>query len=160
MSFLRYLMLLSLIFWLGGLIFFAFVVAPAAFSVLPTRHLAGNVVARSISGLHWIGIVAAIVYLLSSVLYTRMISGDFRVLAARNLIIVLMLALTLISQFGIMPSMDSLRASLGEIDSVPPDNPARMQFDALHVWSTRMEEGVLLLGLVATYLTANALAKA
>jgi len=160
MSFLRYLMLLSLIFWLGGLIFFAFVVAPAAFSVLPTRHLAGNVVARSISGLHWIGIVAAIVYLLSSVLYTRMISGDFRVLAARNLIIVLMLALTLISQFGIMPSMDSLRASIGEIDSVPPDNPARMQFDALHVWSTRMEEGVLLLGLVATYLTANALAKA
>jgi len=160
MSFLRYLMLLSLIFWLGGLIFFAFVVAPAAFSVLPTRHLAGNVVARSISGLHWIGIVAAIVYLLSSVLYTRMISGDFRVLAARNLIIVLMLALTLLSQFGIMPSMDSLRASIGEIDSVPPDNPARMQFDALHVWSTRMEEGVLLLGLVATYLTANALAKA
>jgi len=160
MSFLRYLMLLSLIFWLGGLIFFAFVVAPAAFSVLPTRHLAGNVVARSISGLHWIGIVAAIVYLLSSVLYTRMISGDFRVLAARNLIIVLMLALTLISQFGIMPSMDSLRASIGEIDSVPPDNPARMQFDALHVWSTRMEEGVLLLGLVATYLTANTLAKA
>jgi len=159
MSFLRYLMLLSLIFWLGGLIFFAFVLAPAAFSVLPTRHLAGNVVARSITGLHWIGIVAAVVYLLSSMLYARIMSGSFRFLAARNVIIVLMLALTLISQFGIIPRMDTLRASIGEIDSVPPDDPARMQFDTLHVWSTRVEGGVLLLGFVAAYLTANALAK-
>jgi len=53
--------------------------------------------------------------------------------------------------------MDALRASIGEIDSVPPDNPARMQFDALHVWSTRVEGGVLLLGLVVVYLTASAL---
>jgi|SRR5579862_465364 len=159
MSLLRYLMLLSLIFWLGGLIFFAFVVAPAAFSVLPTRHLAGNVVARSITGLHWIGIVVALVYLISSVLYTKMMSGSFQFVTARNVIIVLMLALTLVSQFGIIPRMDSLRASMGEIDSVPPDNPARMQFDALHVWSTRVEGGVLLLGFVAAYLTANAFAK-
>jgi hypothetical protein len=151
-------MLLSLIFWLGGLIFFAFVLAPAAFSVLPTRHLAGNVVARSISGLHWIGIVAAFVYLLSSMIYTRMMSGSFHFLGARNVIIVLMLALTLASQFGIIPRMDTLRASIGEIDSVPIDNPARMQFDALHVWSTRVEGGVLLLGFVAAYLTANAFA--
>jgi uncharacterized membrane protein len=159
MSFLRYLMLLSLIFWLGGLIFLAFVVAPAAFSVLPTRHLAGNVVARSINGLHWIGLLAGVVYLFSSVLYTRAMSGSFRVLTARNVIIVFMLALTLISQFGIIPRMDTLRASIGEIDSVPADNPPRMQFDALHVWSTRVEGGVLLLGLVAAYLTANAFAK-
>jgi len=32
-----------------------------------------------------------------------------------------------------------------------------MQFDALHVWSTRVEGGVLLLGLVTVYLTAHAL---
>jgi hypothetical protein len=158
MSFLRYLMLLSLIVWLGGLIFFAFVVAPSAFSVLPSRHLAGNVVARSINGLHWIGIVAGIVYLLSSVLYARVTTGTAHAFAARNIIVVLMLALTLISQFGIIPRMDGLRASIGEIDAVPPDNPIRMQFDALHVWSTRVEGGVLLLGLVAAYLTANAFA--
>ncbi|HXY13328.1 MAG TPA: DUF4149 domain-containing protein [Terriglobales bacterium] len=159
MSFLRYLMLVSLIVWLGGLVFFAFVVAPAAFSVLPTRHLAGNVVARTINGLHWIGIVAAVVYLLSSVLYSRLTMGSLRLFAARNAIIALMLLLTLISQFGIIPRMDALRASIGEIDSVPPGNPARLQFDALHVWSTRVEGGVLLLGLVAAYLTSNAFAK-
>jgi len=83
--------------------------------------------------------------------------GTAHIFAARHVLICLMLALTLISQFGIIPRMDTLRASIGEIDSVPPDNPVRMQFDALHVWSTRVEGGVLLLGLVLVYLTALAL---
>ena len=52
MPFLRFLMLLSLVVWIGGLIFFAFVLAPTAFSVLPTSHLAGNVVGRALGKLH------------------------------------------------------------------------------------------------------------
>jgi uncharacterized membrane protein len=154
MSFLRYLMLLSLIVWLGGLIFFAFVLAPTAFSVLPSRHLAGTVIGRTLGSLHWMGIFSGIVFLASSILYSRLTKGTAHVFAARNVLICLMLALTLISQFSIIPRMDTLRASLGEIDSVPPDNPARMQFDALHVWSTRVESGVFLLGLVLVYLAA------
>jgi hypothetical protein len=157
MSFLRYLMLLSLIVWLGGLIFFAFVLAPAAFSVLPSRHLAGTLVGRSLGTLHWMGIVSGILFLVSSILYSRLTTGTAHGFAARNLLICLMLALTLISEFGIIPRMDTLRASIGEIDSVPPHDPLRMQFDALHVWSTRVESGVFLLGLVVVYLTASAL---
>lgn len=151
-------MLLSLIVWLGGLIFFAFVLAPTVFTVLPTRHQAGNVVARSLSTLHWMGIIFGIVFLASSIAYSQIVKGTPRVFAGRHVLIVLMLLLTLVSQFGIMPRMDTLRASVGEIDSVPPDNPTRMQFDALHVWSTRVEGGVFLLGLVVVYLTASALA--
>jgi hypothetical protein len=154
MSFLRYLMLLSLVVWLGGLIFFAFVLAPTVFTVLPTRHLAGNVVARSLGSLHWMGIISGLVFLVSSLLFSQLSRGTPKVFAARNVLIVLMLLLTLVSQLSIMPRMDGLRASVGEIDSVPPDNPVRMQFDALHVWSTRVEGGVLLLGLVAVYVTA------
>jgi hypothetical protein len=145
---------LSLIVWLGGLIFFP-VVAQAAFSTLPSRHLAGNVVGRSLGALHWMGIVSGVIFLASSMLYSRFTKGTTQIFAARHLLICVMLVLTLISQFGIIPRMDSLRASIGEIDSVPPDNPARMQFDALHVWSTRVEGGVLLLGLVVVYLTAS-----
>ncbi len=154
MSFLRYLMLLSLVVWVGGLIFFP-VVAQTAFSVLPTRHLAGTVVGRSLGILHWMGMVSGIVFLVTSLAYSRFRTGTAHVFAARNLLICIMLALTLISQFGIIPRMDALRASIGEIDSVPPDNPVRMQFDALHVWSTRVEGSVLLLGLVVAYLTAS-----
>jgi len=151
MTFLRFLMLLSLIVWIGGIIFFV-VTAPTLFAVLPTKHLAGSVVNRSLSILHWMGIVSGIVFLASSMLYARF--AGTRVFGLRQVLLCVMLALTLTSQFGVMPRMASLRATMGEIDSVPPNNPDRMQFDALHVWSTRLEGSVLLLGLVVVYLTA------
>jgi Domain of unknown function (DUF4149) len=155
MTFLRFFMLLSLSVWIGGLIFFP-VVAQTAFSVLPTRQLAGLVVGHSLVILHWMGIISGIVFLVSSLFYSRLSVGSARPLAAGHILIVLMLALTLISQFSIIPRMDTLRASIhSEVDSVAVDNPARAQFDILHVWSTRVEEGVLLLGLVLVYLTAR-----
>ena len=147
MSFLRFLMLLSLVCWIGGLIFFAFVLAPTAFSVLPTTHLAGNVVGRALGKLHWIGVVSGVVYLMSSLLYSRLTDGSAHMFAARHVLLCAMLGLTLISQFGIIPRMDTLRASLGEVSAAPIDNPERVQFDALHVWSTRVEGAVLLLGI-------------
>ena len=155
MSFLRYLMLLSLVVWIGGLIFFAFVVAPTAFQTLPSTHLAGNMVGRALGKLHWIAIVSGIVFLLSSLLYARLTDGTAHVFAMRHVLICLMLALTLFSQFWIIPHMDTLRAQVGDFATVTLDNPARVQFDALHVWSTRVESAVLLLGLVVVYLTAS-----
>jgi uncharacterized membrane protein len=157
MSFIRYLMLLSLVVWIGGLIFFAFVVAPTVFQVLPNIHVAGNLVGRALGKLHWIGIISGLVFLASSLLHNRLADGTAHLFAMRHVLVCLMLGLTLISQFWIIPRMDTLRASVGDFASVALDNPARVQFDALHVWSTRVEGGVLLLGLVTVYLTACAL---
>ncbi len=154
-------MLLSLVCWIGGLIFFAFVLAPTAFdipAVLPNKHLAGNVVGHALGKLHWIGFIFGIVYMISSLLYSRFSDGTAHVFAPRHVLLCLMLGLTLISQFGIISRMDPLRASLGEeIESVPIDNPVRSEFDSLHVWSVRVEGAVLLLGLVVAYLTAQQL---
>jgi uncharacterized membrane protein len=155
MSFLRYLMLLSLVVWIGGLIFFAFVVAPTAFQVLPTTHLAGNLVGRTLAKLHCIAIISGLVFLLSSLLSNRIAAGTAHVFALGHFLICLMLVLTLCSQFWIVPRMDALRAQVGDFASVALDNPLRVEFDALHAWSTRVEGAVLLLGLVAVYLTAN-----
>jgi len=156
MTFVRFLMLLCLIVWLGALIFFP-VVAQTSFSVLPSRHLAGNVVGRSLGILHWMGIISGFVFLACSLIYSRLSTGDFHFLAARNLLICLMLVLTLISQFSIIPRMDGLRASIGgEMDSVPMDSPVRTQFDSLHVWSERVEQAILLMGLVVVDLVASA----
>jgi len=159
MSFLRFLMLLSLVVWLGGLIFLAFVEVPTAFTpgLLPTRHMAGSIVGRSLDLLHYMAIVSGIVFLAASMLYSRMATGNARPLAARHLLIVLMLLLTVISQFAISPKMHALRAEVSVIDNVPLDNPLRREFDRLHVWSEKFEEAVLLLGLVALYTTAQAL---
>jgi hypothetical protein len=154
-------MLLSLVAWIGGLIFFAFVLAPTVFApgVLPNTHLAGNVVGRALGKLHWIGIFSGLIFLASSLLYSRITDGTARVFAMRHVLICLMLGLTLLSQFWIIPRMDVLRATVSDFAAVPIDDPARMQFDALHVWSTRVEKTVFLLGLVAIYLTASALYK-
>jgi uncharacterized membrane protein len=114
MSFLRFLMLLSLVVWLGGLTFFAFVIAPTAFQVLPNTHVAGNIVGRSLTKLHWIAIGSGIVFLLSSLLYSRVSDGAAHVFAMRHVLICLMLGLTLFSQFWIIPRMDTLRAQVGD----------------------------------------------
>jgi len=159
MSFLRFLMLLSLVVWLGGLIFFAFVLAPTVFSpgLLPSRQMAGSIVGRSLDRLHYMAIVSGTVFLIASMLYSRIASGNARPLAARHVLIVLMLLLTVVSQFAISPKMHVIRAEAGVIDDLPPDNPLRVEFDRLHVWSERVEVAVLLLGLVALYVAAQAL---
>jgi len=159
MSFLRFLMLLALVVWLGGLIFLAFVEAPTAFSpgLLPTRHMAGSIVGRSLDVLHYMAMVSGIVFLVASMVYSRTTTGSARPLAGRHLLIALMLVLTVISQFAISPKMHAIRAEVGVIDNMPLDNPLRVEFNRLHVWSEKFEEAVLLLGLVATYLTAQAL---
>lgn len=159
MSFLRFLMLFALVAWIGGLMFFAFVLAPTVFApgVLPNTHLAGNIVGRALGKLHWIAITSGIIFLASSLIYSRLTEGTAHVFALRHVLICVMLGLTLLSQFWIIPRMDMLRASVADFATVPPDNPARAQFDALHVWSTRVEGAVLLLGLIAIYVTAGAL---
>jgi uncharacterized membrane protein len=159
MSFLRFLMLLSLVVWLGGLIFLAFVEAPTAFSpgLLPTRHLAGSIVGRSLDVLHYMAIVSGIVFLITSMTYSRMTAGTAHPLAGRHLLVGLMLLLTLISQFAISPRMHAIRTQAGIIDGLPLDSPLRVEFNRLHVWSEKFEEGVLLLGLIALYMTAQSL---
>jgi hypothetical protein len=155
MTFLRFLMLISLTVWIGGIIFLSFVEAPTAFSVAPTRHMAGTVVGHSLSILHWMGLFSGVVFLGSSMLLSSLTSGSAQPLAARHILILAMLLLTAISQFGVSPKMAALRAQFGDIDTVPATDPGRLQFDSLHVWSVRLEVAVLALGFIVIYLTAR-----
>jgi uncharacterized membrane protein len=156
MNFLKFVMLLALVVWVGGIIFFAAVVAPAVFTVLPTRHLAGQVVSRSLNALHWMGLCSGLLYLGASMWYSRMESGFTHPFATRNVLVMLMIALTLISVFVLSSKMMTLRANIGVIDDVPQNDPRRTQFNALHRWSTRLEIGVLAMGIAVLYLTGKA----
>jgi len=148
-------MLLSLTVWIGGILFLSFVEAPTVFSVVPTRHMAGTVVGHSLSIMHWMGLFSGVVFLGSSMLLSSLTSGSAQPLAARHILILVMLLLTAISQFGVSPKMASLRAQFGDIDVVPATDPGRLQFDSLHVWSVRLEVAVLALGFIVIYLTAR-----
>jgi hypothetical protein len=155
MTFLRFLMFLSLTVWIGGIIFLSFVEAPTAFHVLPSRHMAGTVVGHSLGILHWMGLFAGVVFLGSSMLLSSLTTGTAQPFAARHILIILMLLLTAVSQFGISPKMAALRAQFGDIDTVLVTDPGRVQFDALHKWSVRLEVAVLALGLGALFCTAR-----
>jgi hypothetical protein len=150
----RFLMLLSLVVWLGGIVFFGFVVAPALFSILPSRELAGSVVQRSLGVLHWIGIASALVFLIASTLDALNTPG-VRYGVSRNIIMTIALGLTLVSQFWVTRTMQRLRVEMGTIDTVSATDPRRVMFDRLHTASTSLEGGVLLLGLTTLFLVAK-----
>ena len=150
-------MLLALVVWLGGLIFFSFVVAPTVFSVLPTRDLAGNVVNRSLAILHIMGLVCGVVFAAASMGYSALHSGSAEPFAPRHLLIYAMLILTLIAQFGVAPRMAARRTSMGVIDNVPQSDARRVEFNRLHHWSTRLGGSIFFLGLGVLFLTARRL---
>ena len=159
MSVIRFLMLLSLVVWVGGIIFFAFVVAPTVFhpGILPSRHLAGAVVSRSLGILHAIGLTCGLVFLVTSMIDSQVITGSVAPFAGRNLLVYVMIVLTLVSMFAISSRMLNLRNDMVFIDNVPHDDPRRVEFNRLHEWSTRLESGVLLLGLAVIFLTSRRL---
>ena len=159
MSIVRFLMLLALVIWVGGIAFFAFVLAPTVFhpGILPSRQLAGQVVSRSLGMLHWIGIGCGVVFLVTSVVDSQVTTGLASVFSGRNLLVSAMIVLTLVSVFAIAKPMLALRNDMVFIDNVPHDDPRRVEFNRLHEWSTRLESTVLLLGLAVIYLTARRL---
>lgn len=153
-TFLRYLEFLSLTIWVGGIIFFSFVVAPALFTRLPGIDEAGSVVSVVLPRLHWLGLICGAVYLASALALMRSARAFGRVGA---LAVIAMLVLTLIAQLGIIPRMNTLRAEMGSVERTPVTNPLRKQFDHLHVVSVWLEGAVLLVGLTAIFFTVREL---
>ena len=147
---LRAVMLLGLIVWIGGIIFFALVLAPTLFSVLPVQ-LAGNVVSPTLTKLHWIGLFSGGIFLVCSLAYNYARPSQPRLFGATHLLVLLMLILTAVSQFVITPRMRELREGPSGLNA--PN--ARADFNRLHMWSTRTEGGVLLLGLLVVIVTAR-----
>jgi hypothetical protein len=149
---LRFLQFFSLGTWLGSILFFSFVVAQGAFSVLPNSDLAGALVGYSLARMHVIGVVAGIVYLLATAALERSVGALGHPAA---LLVFAMVVFTIVSQHGVIARMDVLRLQMGSVAATPRDNPLRIAFDRLHQYSVWLESAVLLSGLVALFLTAR-----
>lgn len=138
--------------WIGAIVYFAAVVTVGAFALLPNQDLAGAIVGYTIGGLHDFGIVAAVIYLLAAVLLRRSPKG-FATPAAIG--VELMLLATLVSQEIVIPRMNVLRARMGSVAATAATNPLRAQFGRLHGVSVDLEVAILLIGLVALFLTVR-----
>ena len=151
-STLRFLQMLALGAWLGAIIYFAAVVTRDAFAVLPNRDDAGVLVGSTLGGLHGMGVIAAVIYLGASLGLARSLRALVRPAAIG---VILMLLLTLASQRIVMPRMAALRTEMVSVEATPSSDARRAEFDRLHAISVDLEVGVLLIGLVALFLTVR-----
>ncbi len=157
----RTLLMLALIVWLGGEIFFPVVAAVTFGQLAPNTHAAGQIVGALLRILHTMGMVAGLVALALMALAPAWGIYKARAILAGMILVVLMIGLTAYSQYGIIPRMERDRvATGGAIDLAPADNPARIDFNRLHQRSTYVEEAVLLLGIAVVALVASAETKA
>ena len=122
------------------------------FPVVSNNDLTGALVGYALGRLHMMGIVAGVVYLLSTAAAEKSLGSLVRPAA---LLVFLMLVCTMISQYGVIARMDMLKLQMGSVSATPADNPLRVSFDRLHMYSVRLESAVLLSGLVALFLTVR-----
>ena len=153
----RLLQLLSMVVWAGGLIFFAFVLAPTAFHTLPTIHLAGEVVGASLKLFNVVALVCGAVFLVVTGLMFRKAPMRTRGRYEMEFLLAgVMLLATAYLHWNVIPRMDSDMAQAGgDTSKVEATNPAKIHFDKLHVVSERVEGGVLLLSLVVLFLMSR-----
>jgi uncharacterized membrane protein len=148
-TFLHTLELLAVGLWLGGDIFLSFVVAPGAFRILASRDQAGAIVGYGLWWMHMIGVLCGITLLVARLLRTRTASS---LLAPAALCVLLMIALTVVSQHAVSPKMAALRLQMGSIQATAADNLLLQEFSRLHRISVSLESGVLLAGIAAMFL--------
>ena len=110
-TFLRALRLYAMVAWVGGLAFFAFVVAPVAFGSLPSAHEAGIVVGGTLRVLHWIGLIGGVVFCMATGWLWLGAEVPARIGFMRQLALTtVMLLVTAYSQFRVLPAMEVDRA--------------------------------------------------
>lgn len=148
----RFVQLFSLGTWIGSILFFGAIMAPAAFTLF-TSEQAGNLVNLTLGRLHLAGMVCGVIYLIVTAAGARTPAGLLR---PAPLLVLAMIVLTFISQFWVTGNMEALRAQAGgSLQSLPDGSAIRASFDRLHVLSVRLETGVLLAGIAALLLTSR-----
>ena len=141
---LRYVYVLALVTWLGGMIVLGALVAPTTFQILqatePTtgRELAGEVFGAIIARFHYVAYAAGTVLLLS--LSAMAVLGPRpRQYAVRSALIAAMLGISLYSGLIVLSSIDAIqRDSGGPVSRLAADDARRIRFDQLHLLSTRL----------------------
>ena len=155
-NFLRILCLLAMVMWVGGLLFFAFVLAPVAFHVLPSKHEAGLIVGGTLVILHWIGLICGTIFLLATIALWSIRQAHGRTAyLVQMMLVVFMLGVTLYLQRSVLPAMERDRVVAGgDVDAAPFDNAGRADFERLHALSERFEGAALFAGLGIVLLLA------
>src|SRR5262245_21517131 len=156
---LRYIYVLALVVWLGGMITIGSVVAPAVFSSLEQtstdegagRAHAATVVGEVLRQFHLVSYGAGIV--LGATLVTMKLIGPRPVGSGAGLTIVgLMLTAILVSGLLVDRRIADLRTAIGQpVSALPAGDPRRAAFGRLHAFSTSLMGVAIVGGLLLCY---------
>ena len=141
---LRYVYVLALAIWLGGMVVLGAVVAPTTFQVLQAiepstgRLLGGAVFGAILSRFHYVAYGAGALALLT--LAAMALLGPRPVaFAVRSAIVALMLVVALYSGLVVLREVNSIQQEVGGLpSSLPAGDERRVRFDQLHQLSTRL----------------------
>lgn len=144
----NYIYLLSLVCWLGSVVFFSFVAAPAIFKTLD-REKAGELVGVIFPRYYFIGYVCGVLAL------TALLAGSAEIPVVQSGLLLGMIICTFFAGMVIGPRARDLKARI----KAEPDNSEalRIAFKSLHGWSVRLNAAVLLMGLVLLWGAAGIL---
>jgi uncharacterized membrane protein len=141
---LRYVYMLALVVWLGGMIVLGALVAPATFQVLQAsapeigRALAGELFGVVLARFHYIAYGAAAVLLLTMAAMA-LLGPRPRGLAVRGIIVAVMLGVAVYSGIVVTGRINTIQREVGGLPSrLPADDARHVRFDELHTLSTRL----------------------
>jgi hypothetical protein len=116
----------ALTLWVGGLWVTGYVAAPLFFATLSDRRLAGELAGHLFSAMSMIGLACGVFLLVAALVRIRT-----RFLRAwRVWVLLLMLALTLVGEFVLLPAVQAIRAQAGT--ALIPGHPLYGAFSRLH----------------------------
>jgi len=148
--------------WFGAALFFSAVVAPAAFAVLRSfdlpnaSEIAGSIVTRTLSVINISGCVIGLLLLLTLILAQGRRSNFAFLLELISLAV--LAVLTGVGHWLIAARMRALRAAMVlPIDQVAPDDPRRLAFNNLHVYSVNALGIAMIASLLAIVLVARSI---
>ena len=141
---LRYVYVLALVVWLGGMVLLGALVAPTTFEVLQAsepvtgRALAGDLFGAILSRFHYVAYAAGAI-LLVTLAVMAILGPRPASYAIRSAIIVMMLGVAVYSGFVVLRRVDAIQREVGRLPSqLPAGDARRTEFDALHLLSTRL----------------------
>ena len=158
---LRYLYVLALVVWLGGMVVLGAIVAPATFQVLQAsapesgRALAGELFGTMLARFHYFAYACGGV-LLISIGAMAVLGPRPRAFAVRLGLNTVMLLVSLYSGLVVLRSIDAIQLEAGRLPSLlPAGDPLRVRFDSLHQLSTRLMMSNVLGALILLYWEAR-----
>ena len=142
--------LLSLVSWLGAIIFFSFFTAPAVFKTLD-RPTAGKLVGVIFPRYYFLGYLCSILLLITYLLGAQAVSPW------KTGCILLIIFGTFTAGVVVQPKARSLKMKIKSSGSDEDRKILEMRFRRLHSLSVQLNSTVLLAGLALLWLTAEGL---